>query len=89
MPQGSTLSRQLFLLYTSELFSLVENRLYGYADDSTLVAVVSSPGERIVVSESMNRDINKISVWCDQWRMKPSASKTKTMIVSSSRTVHP
>ena len=42
VPQGSVLSPQLFLLYTAELFSIVENKLYGYADDSTLVAVVPS-----------------------------------------------
>ena len=44
---------ELFLLYTAELISIVENELYGYADDSTLVAVVPSPGERVAVSESM------------------------------------
>ena len=45
VPQGSVLSPQLFLLYTAELFSIVENKLCGYADDSTLAAVVPSPGE--------------------------------------------
>ena len=40
VPQGSVLGLQLFLLYPAELFSIVENKLYGYADDSTLVAVV-------------------------------------------------
>ena len=31
----------------------------------------------------------KVSEWCDIWRMKLNASKTKTMIVSRSRTMHP
>ena len=48
-----------------------------------------SPGERVAVSESMNRDLNTVSVWCNLWGMKLNASKTKTMIVSRSRTVHP
>ena len=52
-------------LYTSELFSTVENKLYGYADDSTLVAVVPSPGEWVAVSESMNSDLNRVRVWCN------------------------
>ena len=82
MPQGSVLGPQLFLFYTTELFSVVENKLNGYADDSTLVAVVPSPGERVDDSESMNRDINRVSVWCNLWGMKQNASKTKTMIVS-------
>ena len=41
----------LFLLYTSELFSNLENKLIGYADDSTLMAVVPSPGIRVTVAE--------------------------------------
>ena len=40
--QGSLLCPLLFLLYTSERFSMLENKLMGYADDSTLMAVVSS-----------------------------------------------
>ena len=30
-----------------------------------------------------------VRVWCDLWGMKLNASKTNTMIVSRSRTVHP
>ena len=44
VPQGSVLGPLLFILYTSELFSILENKLIGYADDSTLLAVVPSPG---------------------------------------------
>ena len=37
---GKFFLNQLFLLYTAEFFSTVENKLYGYADDFTRVAVV-------------------------------------------------
>ena len=43
----------------------MENKLYSYADDSILVAVLPSPAERVAVTESMNRDLNRVSVWCD------------------------
>ena len=43
VPQGSVLCPLLFLLYTSDLFSNLENKLIVYADDSTLIAVVPSP----------------------------------------------
>ena len=89
VPQGSVLGLQLILLYAMELFSIVENRLYGYENDSTLVAVVPFPTERVAVRESTNRNLNRVSVWCDLWRIKLNASKTKTMIVSMSRTVYP
>ena len=37
----------------------------------------------------MNRDLNRVSVWCNLWGMNLNARKTKTLIVSRSRTVHP
>ena len=76
-------------MYTSELFSILENNLIGYADDSTLMAVVPSPGVRVAVAESLIRDLGRVSEWCDLWGMKLNASKTKTMILSRSRTMHP
>ena len=33
VPEGSILGPLLFLLYTLELFSILENKLIGYADD--------------------------------------------------------
>ena len=84
VPQGSVLG-----LYTSELFSISENKLISYADYSTLMAVVRSPGVRAAVAESLIRDLGRVSERCDLWGMKLNATKTKTMIVSRSRTVHP
>ena len=79
----------LFLLHTSELFSILENKLIGYAHHSTLMAVVPSPDIRVTVAESLIHDLGRVSEWCDLWGMKLNASKTKTMIVSRSCTVHP
>ena len=89
VPQGSVLGLLLFLLYTLELFSILENKLIGYADDSTLMAVVPSPGVRVAVAESMIRELSRVSEWCDLWGMKLNANKAKTMIVSRSRSMHP
>ena len=50
-PQGSVLGPLLFPLYTSEVFSILENMLIGYADDSTLMAVVPSPDFRVAVAD--------------------------------------
>ena len=47
-------------------FSILENELIGYADDSILIAVVPSPGVRVAVADLMK----VISEWCDLWRMK-------------------
>ena len=42
VPQVSVLGPLLVLLYTSELFPILENKLIGYAYDSTVIAVVPS-----------------------------------------------
>ena len=89
MPQGSVLGPLLFLLYTLELFSILENKLRGYADDSILAAVVPSPVIRVAVAESLIHDLGRVSEWCDLWGMKLNARKTKSMIVSRSSTMHP
>ena len=46
-------------------FSILENKLIGYADDSTLMAVVPSLGVRVAVAESLIRDLGRVSEWCD------------------------
>ena len=46
------------------------------------MAVVPSPGVRVTITETLIRDLDMVSEWCDLWGMKLSASKTKTFIVS-------
>ena len=60
VPQGSVLGPLLFILHTSEILELVENRLFAYADDSTLLAVVRKPADRPAVAASLNRDLTRI-----------------------------
>ena len=63
--QGGVLGPLLFLLYTSELFYILENKLIGYADHFTLMAVVPSPGVRVAVAESLILDLGRVGEWCD------------------------
>ena len=53
------------------------------------MVVVPSIGVRVTVAEFLISDLSRIGEWCDLWGMKLNASKTKTGIVSRSRTLHP
>ena len=55
----------------------------------SLVSVMPSPGVRVTLAKSLNRDLSKVSEWCDLWGMKLNASKTRTMMVTRSRTMYP
>ena len=68
--QSSVLGPLLFRLYTSELFTILGNKLIGYADDSTLRAAVPSPGFRVRAAESLSSDLVKVSEWCNHWGME-------------------
>ena len=89
VPQGSVLAPLLFILYTSEMFDLVENRLFAYADDSTLLAVIRRPSDRPTLATSVNRDLARIHEWCGRYCMLFNQKKSKALLVSRSRTVCP
>ena len=79
----------LFIHYTSEMFELVENRLYAFADDSTFLAVVRKPADKPTFAASLNRDLASIQEWCNHWCMILNPKKTKALVVSRFRTVNP
>ena len=50
---------------------------------------MTSPGVRFTIAELLKRDLVKVSEQCDFRGMKLSASKTKTLVISRSCTMHP
>ena len=80
MPHGSVLGPLLFILYTNEMFELVEDTLYVYADDSMLLAVVRKPADRLAVAASLNRDLVGIQEWCNHLCMILNPNKTKDLV---------
>ena len=87
--QWSVLGPLLFILYTSEMFELIENRLFAYADDSLLLAVVRKPADRPAVATSLYRDFSMIQEWCNHRCIILNHNKTKALVVSWSDTVSP
>ena len=61
----------------------------GYAGDTTIHAVISRPLLGLQVRESLNQVMAAISFWCLKWHMKLNLKKTKSTLVSWSRTIAP
>ena len=59
---GSVLSRYCSYCTLRSLFYMPENKLIGYANDSTLMAVVPSHGVRVTVAEYLIRDLGRVLV---------------------------
>ena len=89
MAQGSVLDPLLFLLCTSGLFSILENKLIGYAHDCTLMAVVPSPGVRVTVAESLIRSLGRVSEWCDFFGNKVECEYDQDYDSLQALTMHP
>ena len=70
-----------FSHYTHDKWFGLENMLVSYADDATLLALIPSPNVSSDVTESLDRDLSKISTWCNLWGMKLNPNKTQSMIV--------
>ena len=89
VPQVSVLGPLLFILYTREIFEMIENRIIVYAHDFTLLAVVHKPADRPAVVASLNRDLAIIHEWCNHWCMILNPNKTKALVVSRSAGLSP
>ena len=87
--KGKCVGSSSIFLYTSEMFELVENRLFAYAVDSTQLAVVRKPAYRPAVAASLIRGLARIQEWCNHWCMILNPKKTKALVLSRSRTVSP
>ena len=89
VPQWSVFGPFLFIQYTSKMFELDENRLFAYADDSTLLAVVRKPADRPAIATSVNRDLARIQEWCNRSCMILNPDKNKALVIFRSITVSP
>ena len=61
----------------------------GYADDTMIYAVIPRPLSRPRVMASLNQNLAAINFWCLKWYMRLNPKKTKSMVVSRSRTTAP
>ena len=69
----------LFIIYINDIVHDIESEIMIFADDTTLLASGSDPAE---TSAQLNRDLNKISSWAENWKVTFNATKSKDMIFS-------
>jgi hypothetical protein len=72
----------LFLIYINDSTDDLESCPFIFADDTTLFEVVDNP---INSAQLLNKDLNKIFQWSDQWLVTMNLSKTRSMTFSNKR----
>ena len=78
VPQGSILGPALFLLFINDLPLVLKNNIGIYADDSTLYASAPTLGE---VEENIRPDIDAVSMWAKENKMKMHPAKLRQSAV--------
>ena len=67
VPQGSVLGPLLFLIYINDLEKNIKSNVIFFADDTMLFSLVNNPA---ISANELSHDLNAISQWAYQWKMK-------------------
>ena len=81
VPQGTVLGPVLFILYSSDLPSVVyHSKLSMYADDTKVFKSIQNINDCQLLQE----DLDRIFDWANKWQMKLNPDKTKNLTIGSS-----
>lgn len=83
VPQGSVLGPLLFLIYVNDLVEHLECESYLFADDASIFKRLYRDG--VTTANCLNRDLEKINIWCKKWLLLINVGKTKSMLFSRKR----
>ena len=75
VPQGSVLG-PLFLIYINDITVDIKSNIRIFADDVSLFQKVEGPS---ISFDDIQHDLNTISVWVNQWRLRFNRDITKPL----------
>ena len=85
VPQGSVLGPKLFLVYINDIDLVVENDILKFAGDTKLYGIVSAQSQ----AESMQNDLNGLTLWTSRWQMKFNTDKCSVMHIGARNMQYP
>jgi hypothetical protein len=80
VPQGSILGPLLFLIFINDIVQVVENPIFLFADDASLMKIFQNINEATL---SVNRDLQHLTTWAYTWRITFNPIKTVFMIITN------
>ena len=80
VPQGSRLGPLLFLISINDIVVGLESEILIFADECSLLAFGKDPTETAGI---LNKDLEKISLWANRWKVRFNAGKSKDIIFSN------
>ena len=81
VPQGSSLGPMLYLIYVSDVSSILKHcSMKLYADDKVIYASADSPNDALKLVQN---ELDEFTVWCNANKLSISTDKTKVMLFGS------
>ena len=84
LPQGSSLSCTLFLIFINDMPDELQSEQAKYADD---LALWHSHSKVETSAEKLNEDLEHLEAYCDVWKLKVNHTKTTYSIFTKSSKV--